>query len=105
MAYIYITNQYFANSQQISNKALFGASDLEIESFTLTKRDTESVFRIMKRVYKFLDDWKASHSAAPILLSVDSETAKVVNSYFYEMSDSEYEHFSIKDGEVRRYCC
>lgn len=103
MGYIYMTTRHFANSR-IARKALFSSTGLAVKPVSFTSTGKDSIFRIMKRVYKFLDDWKASCPDTPILLSVDPETAKIVNSYFYEMSDTEYERFSIGDGEIRRYC-
>lgn len=102
MSYVYMTSRHPAGFR-IARETLLEAAGQTVKSVVFTSTKTEPIFRIMKQIYQFLDDWKASHSDTPILLSVDSETAKIVNSYFYEMSDSEYEHFSIKDGEVRQY--
>lgn len=102
MGYIYMTNCQFSNSR-IARKALFGTASPTLKPVIFTSNGKDSIFRIMKRVYTFLDDWKASHPDTPVLLSVDPETARIVNSYFYEMSDSEYERFSIRDGEVKKY--
>lgn len=102
MGYVYMTNYHFSSSR-IAREALSGTAGMTVKPVIFTSSGKDSIFRIMRRVYKFLDDWKASRSDTPVLLSVDPETAKIVNSYFYEMSDSEYEKFSIGDGEVRRY--
>lgn len=55
---------------------------------------------IWSHFHPFLPD---SQPDTPVLLSVDETAAKIVNTYFYEMSDQKYEQFAIKDGEVRKY--
>lgn len=115
MKYLYMITQYPLNlvktakdtlakdADMIANEAFPEASGIPVQPLVFTGTKRESLFRIMRRVYQFLDDWRASGSDTPILLSVDPETAKIVNSYFCEMSDSEYEHFSVREGEVLRY--
>ena len=102
MGYIYMINRRFVHSQ-ISSSMPAAAADLSAEPILLTTTGREPVFRIMKRVYSFLDDWKASHPDTSVLLSVDAETAKIVNSYFHEMTSGDYDNFIMKDGEVRQY--
>lgn len=74
-----------------------------VEAMSLMSDQGKSVFSVMRSIYGLLDSWKSCHSDTPLLLSVDSETAKIVHSYFYEMTEGEYEDFSIRDGEVKRY--
>lgn len=102
MSYIYMTNRYPAGPMS-DNRTLSKIADMTMKSFFLTASGGDSVFRTMKRIYQFLDDWKAAHPDTPLLLSVDQKTAKIVNSYFYEMSESDYEHFTLKEGEVLQY--
>lgn len=98
MSYLYMTNRYPTGSSTLPEIA-----GMTIKSVFPANSGSDSVFRTMKRVYQFLDDWKAAHPDTPLLLSVDQKTAKIVNSYFHEMSESDYEHFSIKEGEVLQY--
>lgn len=74
-----------------------------MEAVALTNERGKTVFSVMRKVYRLLDDWKSRHSDTPLLLAVDPETARIVHSYFCEMSDKEYERFSISEGEVRQY--
>lgn len=102
MSYLYLTNRYPVGGMP-GSRTLPEIADLPIKSILPAASGSDSVFRTMKRVYQFLDSWKAAHPDTPLLLSVDQKTAKIVNSYFYEMSESDYEHFSIKEGEVLQY--
>ncbi|MDO5551941.1 MAG: hypothetical protein Q4F76_12275, partial [Lachnospiraceae bacterium] len=74
-----------------------------VEPICFTAAGREPLFRTMKRIYQFLDSCKQSPSDTPILLSVDREASRIVNSYFYDMNDNEYKNFSIAEGEVKRY--
>lgn len=95
MGYIYMTNRGLEGLRQISGPAA--------EAMVLTAAEREPIFRVVKRVYQFLDSWRVSHTDTPLLLSVDMKTAKAVNSYFCEMSDQEYKYFTMEDGEVLHY--
>lgn len=89
MAYLYMT---------VGRKAI-----APNESIVLTCTRQDSVFHTMRKIYHFLDDWKQSHPDTSVMLSVDPDTAKIVNSYFYDMSESEYAAFAVKEGEVLKY--
>ncbi len=110
MGYLYMTNQHYA-SLPASGKTVLetdfpSAKPVSLRNLNPIVLDTpgrDSVFRVMKRVYQFLDEWKATCPDASLFVSADPKIAKIVNSYFYEMSDREYEHFSIQDGEIRQY--
>ena len=61
----------------------------------------ESMFRLAQRIYNLLDDLKAD--GRDFILVAHNGIARVVNSYFYEMTNEEYASFGIKNCEVREY--
>lgn len=104
MGYIYMVVQDSIDRLHHGGSKFFcdpTGTAIEMKTFANPKR--EPVFRTIRRVYDFLDDWKTSRPDAPLLLSVDLKTAKIIHSYFYEMDEDAYEHFSMKKGEVRKY--
>lgn len=103
MGNVYMINQQLTNLWTFNREFLLGPEETEIAFVTLTAVKKKSIFFIMKQIYQLLDNWKSSHPDASLLLSVDLDTAKIVHSYFHDMSDGEYQHFSMKDGEMRKY--
>lgn len=103
MGYVYMINGCCVNLQKMGTVALPEVGEKEVEAIVLTNIEGKSIFHHMRRIYQFLDDWKALRSDCPLLLVVDSETAKIVNSYFFDVSGKEYECFTIEDGTVYRY--
>jgi len=101
---IYVISQNMGKGKNgsIPRAGMAGAENTAAR-ILLTSTVGDSLFRTMRRVYNFLDDWKSSHSGTPLLLSVDQKTAKIVNSYFQDMSDSEFEQFTLPEGEVKEY--
>ena len=61
----------------------------------------ESMFQLAQRVYNLLDELKAD--GRDFILVAHNGIARVVNSYFYEMTNDEYASFGIKNCEVRTY--
>lgn len=103
MGRIYMISKSFVNIREIDTNLLPCMEDGETESVILANWDDVPVFYNMKRVYKFLDDWKMSHANTTLLLVVDPGTAKIVNSYFFDMSARDYENFSAEDGKIWQF--
>ena len=61
----------------------------------------ESMFQIAQRIYNLLDDLKAD--GRDYILVAHNGIARVVQSYFYEMTNEEYASFGIRNCEVREY--
>ncbi|MCR5205447.1 MAG: histidine phosphatase family protein [Lachnospiraceae bacterium] len=61
----------------------------------------ESMFKLAQRIYNLLDDLKAD--GRDFILVAHNGIARVVNSYFYEMTNEEYASFGIKNCEIREY--
>ena len=61
----------------------------------------ESMFQLAQRVYNLLDELKAD--GRNFILVAHNGIARVVNSYFCEMTNEEYAAFGIGNCEVREY--
>ena len=61
----------------------------------------ESMFQLAQRVYNLLDELKAD--GGDYILVAHNGIARVVQSYFYEMTNDEYAGFGIGNGEIRQY--
>ena len=62
----------------------------------------ESMLHLAQRVYNLLDELKAQPDKTYILVAHNG-IARVVQSYFYEMTNDEYAAFGIKNCDVREY--
>jgi probable phosphoglycerate mutase len=63
--------------------------------------DGESMFQLAQRIYNLLDDLKAD--GGDYILVAHNGIARVVNSYFYEMTNDEYAAFGIRNCDIRKY--
>lgn len=78
------------------------------DEFRIAKREFacrydggESMLHLAQRIYNLLDDVKASGKTC--ILVAHNGIARVVNSYFYEMTNEEYADFGLKNCAVIRY--
>ena len=78
------------------------------EEFRIAKRDFvsrydggESMLHLAQRIYNLLDDVKASGKVC--ILVAHNGIARVVNSYFSDMTNEEYADFGVKNCEILRY--
>ena len=80
------------------NGAEFSAAKaMFVESFD----GGESMFRVAARIYSLLDELRGRDETC--LLVAHNGIARVVNSYFYDMTNAEYAAFGIQNCEIRRY--
>ena len=63
----------------------------------------ETMLHLAQRIYNLLDDIKAECEGKTYLLVAHNGIARVVNSYFYDMTNEEYSAFGIRNCEIRRY--
>lgn len=63
----------------------------------------ESMLQLAQRVYNLLDDIKAEADQKTYLLVAHNGIARVIYSYFYDMSNEEYGKFGIKNCEIREF--
>lgn len=61
----------------------------------------ESMLRIAQRIYNLLDELKEDDKV--YILVAHNGIARVVNSYFYNMTNEEYASFGVRNCEVREY--
>lgn len=61
------------------------------------------MLHLAQRIYNLLDDVKAESDEKTYILVAHNGIARVVQSYFYEMSNEEYAAFGVKDCAVLRY--
>lgn len=63
----------------------------------------ESMFQLAQRIYNLLDDLKKESGKKTYLLVAHNGISRVVQSYFFDMSNEEYAAFGIKNCEIRRF--
>ncbi len=61
----------------------------------------ESMLHVAQRIYNLIDDLKKDDR--DFILVAHNGIARVVESYFREMTNDEYSGFGIKNGEIREY--
>ncbi|MBO5145398.1 MAG: histidine phosphatase family protein [Lachnospiraceae bacterium] len=63
----------------------------------------ETMLHLAQRIYNLLDEIKAESEQKTYLLVAHNGIARVVHSYFYDMTNEEYSAFGIKNCEIREY--
>ena len=63
----------------------------------------ESMLRFCQRIYNLLDEIKEGAGEKPVLLVAHNGVARVVQTYFFDMTNEEYAKFGIGNCEIRRY--
>ena len=59
--------------------------------------------QVAHRVYDLLDEIKAESDKKTYILVAHNGIARIVNSYFYEMTNTEFARFGIKNAAVVKY--
>lgn len=62
----------------------------------------ESMLHLAQRIYNLLDEITASDRTC--ILVAHNGIARVVHSYFYEMTNEAYASYGVKNCEIIRYC-
>ena len=63
----------------------------------------ETMLHLAQRIYNLLDDIKAKSDDKTYLLVAHNGIARVVHSYFHDMTNEEYAAFGIRNCEIREY--
>ena len=63
----------------------------------------ESMLRLCQRIYNLLDEIREQSGEKTYILVAHNGIARVVHSYFYEMTNAEYAEFGVKNCAVLRY--
>ncbi len=71
------------------------------KNFVCNYEGGESMLRLAQRVYNLLDECKASEKT--YMLVAHNGIARVVQSYFYEMTNDEYAAFGIDNCTILKY--
>ncbi|MDD6039059.1 MAG: histidine phosphatase family protein [bacterium] len=71
------------------------------ESFVCRYEGGESMLQVAQRIYNLLDEIKADDKT--YILVAHNGLARVINSYFHDMTNEEYAAFGIKNCELVRY--
>ncbi|MEQ2471728.1 histidine phosphatase family protein [Laedolimicola intestinihominis] len=72
------------------------------EQFLSRFEGGESMLQVAQRIYNLLDELKAEKEKTYILVAHNG-IARVVQSYFYEMTNEEYAFFGVRNCAVVRY--
>ena len=73
------------------------------EFFACSHEGGESTLRLAQRIYNLLDDIKAESDEKTYILVAHNGIARVVQSYFTDMTNEEYAAFGVKNCEIVRY--
>ena len=73
------------------------------ESFACRYEGGESMLHLAQRIYNLLDDIKAEAGEKTYILVAHNGIARVVQSYFTDMTNEEYADFGVKNCQVVRY--
>ena len=80
------------------------------EDFKWAKRDFccryeggESMLQLAQRIYNLLDELRAESDEKTYILVAHNGIARVVQSYFYEMTNEEYADFGVRNCAVIKY--
>lgn len=73
------------------------------EFFACSHGGGESTLRLAQRIYNLLDDIKAESDEKTYILVAHNGIARVVQSYFTDMTNEEYAAFGVKNCEILRY--
>lgn len=63
----------------------------------------ESMMKVAQRIYNLLDELKHTDSDETYLLVTHGGIARVIQSYFYDLTNEEFASFQLENCEVRRY--
>lgn len=63
----------------------------------------ESMLELSQRIYNLLDDIRKEADNKTYLLVAHNGIARVVHSYFNDMTNEEYAVFGMKNCEIRKY--
>ena len=73
------------------------------EFFACSHEGGESTLRLAQRIYNLLDDIKAESENKTYILVAHNGIARVVQSYFTDMTNEEYAAFGIRNCAIVRY--
>ena len=69
----------------------------------LSHEGGESTLRLAQRIYNLLDEIREESDEKTYILVAHNGIARVVQSYFHDMTNEEYAAFGVKNCEIVRY--
>lgn len=75
----------------------------EKENFINHYDGGETMLHLAQRIYNLLDELKAESEEKTYLLVAHNGIARVIQSYFYDMTNEEFARFGVKNCEILRY--
>ena len=73
------------------------------EQFACRYEGGESMLHLAQRIYNLLDEIRAESDHKTYILVAHNGIARVVQSYFCEMTNEEYAKFGVRNCSVLRY--
>ena len=73
------------------------------QSFACSYEGGESMLRLAQRIYNLLDEIKAQSDEKTYILVAHNGIARVVQSYFTDMTNEEFAAYGVKNCEAVRY--
>lgn len=73
------------------------------QSFVCSYEGGESMLRLAQRIYNLLDDIKTESDEKTYILVAHNGIARVIQSYFTDMTNEEFAGYGVKNCEVVRY--
>lgn len=73
------------------------------EKFVYSFDGGESMLHLAQRIYNLLDDIRKESDHKVYMLVAHNGIARVIQSYFTDMTNEEYAAFGLKNCEIRRY--
>ena len=73
------------------------------QSFACSYEGGESMLRLAQRIYNLLDDIRAESDEKTYILVAHNGIARVIQSYFSDMTNEEYAAWGVKNCAVIRY--
>lgn len=73
------------------------------QQFACKYESGESMLHLAQRIYNLLDELKAESDRKTYILVAHNGIARVVQSYFYEMTNEEYGDFGVPNCTIVRY--
>lgn len=73
------------------------------EKFACHHEGGESTLQLAQRIYNLLDDIKAESDEKTYILVAHNGIARVIQSYFTDMTNEEYAAYGVKNCSVTRY--
>ena len=73
------------------------------QSFAGSYEGGESMLRLAQRIYNLLDEIKDKSDEKTYILVAHNGIARVVQSYFYDMTNEEFAAYGIQNCEIKRY--